>query len=79
MSLQQGDQDYTVFDYFVADPSSSRPIPLDVADHDMRKKIVKVKLADARLHELYNDNSYIGIKTLARDFKKGKKIYTAST
>ena len=52
MSLQQGDQDYTVFDYFVAGPSSSRAIPLDVADHDMRKKIEKVKLADARLHEL---------------------------
>ena len=52
MSLQQGNQDYTVFDYFVADTSSSRPIPLDVADHDMRKKIVKVKLADASLHEL---------------------------
>ena len=52
MSLQQGDQDYTVFDYFVAGPSSSRPIPLDVGDHDMRKKIKKVKLADLRLHEL---------------------------
>ena len=51
MSLQQGDQDYTVFDYFVAGPSSSRAIPLDVEDHDMRKKIEKVKLADARLHD----------------------------
>ena len=52
MSLQQGDQDYTVFDYFVAGPSSSRPIPLNVSDHHMRTKIDKVKLADARLHEL---------------------------
>ena len=52
MSLQQGDQDYTVFDHFVAGPSSSRPIPLNVSDHNTKKKIEKVKLADARLHEL---------------------------
>ena len=42
----------SLFDYFVAGPSSSRAIPLDVADHDMRKKIEKVKLAYGRLHEL---------------------------
>ena len=42
----------SLFDYFVAGPSSSRAIPLDVADHDMRKKIEKVKLAYERLHEL---------------------------
>ena len=57
MSLQQGGPGLyclspSLFDYFVAGPSSSRPIPLDVADHDMRNKIEKVKLADARLHEL---------------------------
>ena len=57
MSLQQGGPGLhclspSLFDYFVAGPSSSRAIPLDVADHDMRKKIEKVKLADARLHEL---------------------------
>ena len=42
----------SLFDYFVAGSSSSRPIPLDVADHNMRKKMVKVKLQDARPHEL---------------------------
>ena len=57
MSLQQGGPGLhclspSLFDYFVAGPSSSRVIPLDVADHDTRKKIEKVKLADARLHEL---------------------------
>ena len=57
MSLQKGDPGLhcpspLLFDYFVAGPSSSRPIPLDVADHDMRKKIEKVQLADAHLHEL---------------------------
>ena len=57
MSLQQGDPGLRclsplLFDYFVAGPSSSRPIPLDVADHDMTKKIEKVQLADTHLHEL---------------------------
>ena len=37
---------------FVACPSSSRPISLDGADHDMRMKIEKVKLADLHIHEL---------------------------
>ena len=41
-----------LFDYFVAGPSSFRPIALDVTDHDMRKKIEKVQLADTHLHEL---------------------------
>ncbi|CAH3187879.1 unnamed protein product [Porites evermanni] len=50
MSLQQGDPGLRclsplLFDYFVAGPSSSRPIPLDVADHDMRKKIEKISEA----------------------------------
>ena len=48
MSLQQGGPGLnclspSLFDYFVAGPSSSSPIPLDVTDHDMRQKIEKVK------------------------------------
>ena len=52
MSLQQGGPGLhslspSLFDYF----DYSRPIPVDVADHDMRKKIEKIKLADMHLHE----------------------------
>ena len=57
-----------LFDYFVAGSSSSRPIALDVADHDMRKKIEKVQLADTHLHEL------MITRKMNRNKKKGKKM-----
>ena len=49
MSLQQGGPGLnclssSLFDYFVGGPPSSKPIPQDVADHDMKMRIEKVTL-----------------------------------
>ena len=77
MSLPQGGPGLhclspLLFDYLVAGPSSSKPIPLEVADHDMRKKIEKVQLADAHLHELMITRKMNRNKNISKRLKKGK-------
>ncbi|CAH3188687.1 unnamed protein product [Porites evermanni] len=85
MSLRQGGPGLhslspSLFDYFVAGPSLSRPIPLDVGDHDMRKKFEKISEAvnknqfDRAVREESEFIIECGISKINREFSEKSEL-----